>query len=46
MAARTDRRQILVVVSGLMPVILLASLDQMIVSTALVGGLSPTASGL
>ena len=36
MAARaTDRRRILVVVSGLMLVMLLASLDQTIVSTAL-----------
>ena len=35
MAASTDRRRILVVVSGLMLVLLLASLDQTIVSTAL-----------
>ena len=35
MAAPTDRRRILVVVSGLMLVMLLASLDQTIVSTAL-----------
>ncbi len=35
MAASTDRRRVLVVVSGLMLVMLLASLDQTIVSTAL-----------
>ena len=34
-ARATDRRRILVVVSGLMLVMLLASLDQTIVSTAL-----------
>ena len=35
MAETTDRRSVLLVVSGLMMVMLLASLDQTIVSTAL-----------